>query len=85
MIDERPMSVPSSLRWIQSAILSREWNPGRDLWEPAMNLAQRSKCENLPDKVYGIQSLLLAPVRIPVDYNSSTRDVFLDAAIAYER
>jgi hypothetical protein len=38
---------------------------------------EKSQCENLLDKIYGIQSLLDQRARIGVDYSSSPREVYM--------
>lgn len=56
----------------------KSWN-----WSEAMRMCALSHCEDLRDKVYGIQCLYEAKFRVKVDYSKSVIDVFMDAASTY--
>jgi hypothetical protein len=49
------------------------------------NLARNSLCADPRDKVYGSQNLLSPDFQIDVDYTKSVRDVYLEAAVIYDR
>lgn len=53
------------------------------LWTAAAGYGEFSHCEDLRDKVYGIQNVLPKWIRIPVDYRLSVKEVFVRAASAY--
>jgi hypothetical protein len=51
----------------------------RHFFETTSLFCYHSVCENIRDKVYGIQSVLPAALRLPVDYSLPVRSVYLGA------
>lgn len=60
-------------------------NWGLNRWFFCMILTQDAVCEDVRDKIYGMQSIFKEWARIPVDYTVSPSTVFLRAMCAYER
>lgn len=50
-----------------------------DLWFAAAQFSEASHCQELKDKLYGIQSILPTKTRLEVDYRLSTTQVFCRA------
>jgi hypothetical protein len=46
-------------------------------WERAMRFASMSICEDVRDKIYGIQSAMRPELRIDVDYSLSAEELFM--------
>lgn len=55
------------------------------LWQRAVKYALTTKCHDLRDKIYGMQSIFDPNMRLEVEYAKSARDLFLDAVLRYYR
>ena len=46
-------------------------------------ISMRTSCEDLRDKIYGLQSLLPDDMRLDIDYDKSLEQVFIEASSKY--
>lgn len=56
--------------------LSRRIPPRKDIWPTAMSFCSQSNCEDVRDKIFGIQSVFPDELQIEIDYALSPMEVY---------
>jgi hypothetical protein len=56
-----------------------------EVWLRCIELSQSTLCQDLRDKVYGIQSLFNPQVRIEANYSLSVQDVYVKAVVSFAK
>lgn len=72
------------LAMLINASIMAEGENDVERWFFCMSLAEQTSCEDVRDKVYGMQSIFGGSARILVDYTVTPSMVFLRALCAYE-